>query len=449
MNRVISFFEAVQSHWRGNTGFEAWQADCSFWDGHVREAALRQINCLTPQDLPQALPLVLRRLNDWVPQVRDQALSVLPQLMLDGLEPAWAAALPELERFARAQRQSPEPVLRRFDGYWFDREAGRAALDQVRTQLPQRTRRWLALREGQHLLRAGRHEALQRWLDHALLSSDPPLARFAAQELARIGLPPQELQRLRERALRAGQARLALQVARQWQSEGNLPATAWLALARRATPAIVQWLAHFADADTREQLVRQAQEQLGAASGAPRRRAQALALLLRLSPEAATACLPATAQSACADLRLLALQAGTPAGREADVLTALRDPASSVRRWGARRVLRGALPPVDAELQAVLTDRPAALPQVLNLLQAASPWRRAAWIWSLAADLDRPLPFWQPQLQRLQRSLEATFTQPTPEQLTQIRQSRERATRRWPELARWGLSLTELNTPNP
>lgn len=443
MNKLISFFRAVRAHDQPSENFEVWLEACTSWDGHEREAALRRLDQLSPKDLPQALPWVLRRLNDWVPQVRDQALLGLSKLMLEGLEPAWAAALPELERFSRAQRQAPEPILRRFDGYWFDRAEGHNALANAQSQWSAHTRRWLALREARYLMRIGRSEALTAWLEQALQSADPLLSAHAVEQLRDAELPLHTLQRLRELALDSRHARVALSAARQLHAQGNLPPTSWATLGRRASGAVLDWLAYFADTATRQLLVENAQAQWATCASA-RQRASALGLLLRLSPDLAAPCLPIALIDPDARLRLLALQAGTPAGREADVLIALRDPSSTVRRWGARCVLHGALPPDDAELRAVLIHQPEALPQVLNLLLAAGPWRRAAWFWALAAESERPLAYWLPLLQRLERSLECSFTEPSAEQLQRIHLSRQVVLTRWPELAPWGRTLTEL-----
>lgn len=69
--------------------------------GYVREAAaLRAGECL----LPQTLPALIRRVNDWVPQVRDAAMSSVAQFVLADRVADFVAALPEIVRLRTGSR---------------------------------------------------------------------------------------------------------------------------------------------------------------------------------------------------------------------------------------------------------------------------------------------------------------------------------------------------------
>lgn len=61
--------------WSKPIPFLTW-LDLSHWDGHKREKTLRTLNGPTPNSFFFAL--ALRRLNDWVPQVREAAREKLP-----------------------------------------------------------------------------------------------------------------------------------------------------------------------------------------------------------------------------------------------------------------------------------------------------------------------------------------------------------------------------------
>lgn len=65
--------------WENYFPLITWVDLCS-WDGHRREKALRTLGDSAPNKF--FLALVLRRLNDWVPQVRQAAEQSLPKLLL-------------------------------------------------------------------------------------------------------------------------------------------------------------------------------------------------------------------------------------------------------------------------------------------------------------------------------------------------------------------------------
>ncbi|OGA83277.1 MAG: hypothetical protein A2711_14575 [Burkholderiales bacterium RIFCSPHIGHO2_01_FULL_63_240] len=91
------FTHAVRSptrHWReawvGQRRFLTW-IDLVSWDGYVRERVLRTLSGPVPNGF--FFVLALRRLNDWVPQVRAAAREKLPQLARDSMPEHVAEAL--------------------------------------------------------------------------------------------------------------------------------------------------------------------------------------------------------------------------------------------------------------------------------------------------------------------------------------------------------------------
>jgi hypothetical protein len=79
-----SYIAGIIAEVRQQNDPNALATDMSYYDGHVREAALKRANALRA---PALLPAVVARLNDWVPQVRARAqalvLDWLPSLDAD------------------------------------------------------------------------------------------------------------------------------------------------------------------------------------------------------------------------------------------------------------------------------------------------------------------------------------------------------------------------------
>lgn len=76
--------------WGGQRRFLTW-IDLVSWDGHVRERVLRTLSGPVPNGFFFAL--ALRRLNDWVPEVRAAARETLPPLARDSMPEHVAEAL--------------------------------------------------------------------------------------------------------------------------------------------------------------------------------------------------------------------------------------------------------------------------------------------------------------------------------------------------------------------
>lgn len=74
-----SFETANRNIWKKPLSLVTWIDLCS-WDGHRREKALRTLSPNVPNKF--LLALIIRRLNDWVPQVRLAARELLPEIIL-------------------------------------------------------------------------------------------------------------------------------------------------------------------------------------------------------------------------------------------------------------------------------------------------------------------------------------------------------------------------------
>lgn len=85
----------------------------SHWDGHSRETAIRRLNIVAPNSV--LLAILIRRLNDWVPQVQAAARQVLPSVVAasnpDDVVDVLFAILPNWTSWQRIEPDSRQVVL--------------------------------------------------------------------------------------------------------------------------------------------------------------------------------------------------------------------------------------------------------------------------------------------------------------------------------------------------
>lgn len=84
------------------------------WDGHVREQAMQALAQLDPHE---AIPELLVRTNDWVPQVRYAAKKALRSLMTDENAAAFIDYLPEIAHLGRQQRDDHAILIEEVHAY--------------------------------------------------------------------------------------------------------------------------------------------------------------------------------------------------------------------------------------------------------------------------------------------------------------------------------------------
>lgn len=101
----------------------AWMAHLDAPSGFEREEAIR---ALTRLRAPEALPGLLKRLNDWVPQVRVAAQDAIHVYLDDALLAAWPAALPEMVHLLRGRRSDPWPMLSAIGNFFAQSDRVRA-----------------------------------------------------------------------------------------------------------------------------------------------------------------------------------------------------------------------------------------------------------------------------------------------------------------------------------
>lgn len=97
---------------RSADGLASLEAYCRYYSGYVREAALRRCVELA---WPELLPLIVERLNDWVPEIRDLARQAVMTLLPSMSAPASLAILPLILRLHSAERSNHADWLKQFE----------------------------------------------------------------------------------------------------------------------------------------------------------------------------------------------------------------------------------------------------------------------------------------------------------------------------------------------
>ncbi|OWQ90343.1 hypothetical protein CDN99_13330 [Roseateles aquatilis] len=344
--------------------------------GYQRQEAIQALASMRSHE---ALPLLLRRVNDWVPEVRAAArLAVLPYLQDDCL-PAWRGAMPALAEILRGRRADHGPLLKVVAE--FLRTPDRAGLLRGSSPL---LRRWLTAAEWQ----AAPEPRRLAMLAERLRDSDVAAARWALDRVEELceaaSRPPLWLigcanahGLVRAHALR----RLRDEV----PSMGDTMASR-LALDRHALVRAVA-LAQLRKNGDLGTVVARAEEQLSAPALTPRGAAPALLFLAVVDPKGATARCERLVGMTGADrtrtaLRVLALQhliAATDGDAQMHWMTsALADDHAKVQRVASVAIARGAIPPSPEVLLPIVLAHGdlGALCRGLGILRYRSLWRQ-------------------------------------------------------------------------
>ena len=385
----------------------------------------------------RAIPLVLARLNDWVPQVRAAAAKVMSVLLRDDLEPAWINALPEVVRLMSGQRWATDggAIREDLERFLLQPPQRRAALLACAPRLAVPVRRWLTVRSWLYDEAGERLEALAR----ALRDTDARLAWQALRHLQAMGPNWRVLPGIREAIALARFPALQLEVLRQEHADGRFPTgDEALALAFSRHGGTRSWLLFHADSVLKLQIQRQAEALLDQPQPLDRQLV-ALQLLGELGAASLTGHLAAARQHPAARLRemgyVLSLRAHDAMAGAAMTGEALADPSHRVQR-AARRALglgRASLALVD--LRALVRRQPRSLRSVLYVLAGYDAWTRALEVLQLLAEQPLDLELATEELLALQRALRHSRYAPTAQQASAVRDSAERLHLQHPALS--------------
>ncbi|MBO9687177.1 MAG: hypothetical protein J7598_11225 [Mitsuaria chitosanitabida] len=357
---------------------EAWLPHLRSYDGHEREAAVKALGRLGAH---QALPDLIARVNDWVPQVRAAADIAVRRCLVDAALPTWLTVLPALVELLRGRRADHAPLLAAIAGYLVA-PSRIDHLNEARASLPRLVQRWLDAQEWQSASEerrasliaerlTGHDVAAIRWALHRIDDLASPMARPAlwllACDQAHGPVRAQALRRLCDELPEVGSA-TALRLALDPRA-----AVRDVAIARlRGTGGL-------------ETIRDRALAQLESPASAPHRGVPALLFLATVDPDGMNArCERLLSRSGEArphgSLRAVALQhlvsASKDEAQQRWMRQALAEPSPRIQRMVVEAIRRGAPPPTPDELWPLVLEhrRADALRRGLTVLRHWGTW---------------------------------------------------------------------------
>ena len=367
-------------------------ADTRSRDGHVREAAVRALGASVHGP---ALPLLLERANDWVPEVRQAAREIAAFLL------------------------SPDHVV---------------ALKAAGTGMTREATRFLFALELGH---ATDEEARFRLLRNAATSADVVIAATAIAGSESLQMPSHRIA-LAGAACRSPFASIRADGLRAALRTGDASTASLVRALCADNSASVRAVALAALGDDRGRVLEEARRALHDGRSATQR-AVALDVVCALDSDAVVALCEDALTDPAAAIRCIAFARLFARARDDDrdalVVAALADASSRLRDLSVAQVRKGAFAPPPDVLRAIVTARVEALGHAIRIAGHASPWARLSFLLdasTTAADGSQPRRLLVANLERVDRDLERAFVQPSAEQERTLAQAWRQARDRLP-----------------
>ena len=414
----------------------AFQARCVDSDGRCRESALRELQRLPAELHGRALPFVLARLNDWVPQVRAAAAKALLPLLRDDLTPAWLLALPDVARLMGGARWGRDGVALReaIEQFLLQDPARRAALLACAPHMALPARRWLTLQSWWH---GPPDERLQALL-LALQGADARMARQALRHLKTLSADWLAQPGVCEALARAHFPGLQLEVLRDLQAEGQFPGgDEALELAFSRHGGTRNWLLFHAGDELKQLVLRRAETLLGEPNAVVRQLVALQVLRALRAPSWPGHLVSGCAHPAARMREEACVQSFAhfePDHCNALALRALADPSPKVQRAALNALRQGRAALTAPELRDLVRREPRAMQAVLRVLSHWSAWIRVPLTLELLAQtpVDRDVAL--AELDALGLSLQRSRYAPTAEQSWAVERAAAQLRRHRPDL---------------
>lgn len=358
----------------------AWLELLGSYSGFERQAAVEGLRKLRHA---QALPALLLRVNDWVPQVRQAAQEAVRSFLQEAFVPQWIAALDAVVALERAKRADHGALLIEVAEF-LAKPGYLPALTEAASHASVAVKRYVFELRWQCT-----SDQTQRFqmLRQSLVGTDVMTCRQAFARIDGIESAEQR-QALIEAAccsrfapVRSAGLRRAL--------ANPVAATASLARAMcfdsSATVRALALAALKANGDITE-LVAESISRLERQDLPGREKAVALHLLCCADPETASAFCEAALQSESPLVRRVAMSAllSKVSGDQAEalLLLALADPSAKVQRVAVDCVHRGAIVPSEERVMEIALRHGTnqALSRALSILMHSSTWTRLHWL---------------------------------------------------------------------
>lgn len=358
------------------SGVDAWLERVTSCNGFERQEAVEMLGRFRDA---RALPALLARVNDWVPQVRHAALRAVRSMLDDAFNQAWGASLEAVVALARARRADHAVLLEEVAAFLSKPTLLGALRGQVASAAPT-VRRYVAELEW----RAADSDA-QRFhlLQTALSQQDVVLARAALVRVRSMG-HSQQRRTLAGVAccskfspVRAAGLRMLLDD----PDTGTPSLVRHLCLDESPTVRGLAWAAAQGCGEA-PAAVEEARRRFASESTTARWKAAILLFLCTAKPDEGMQKCRESVSAAAAPLRKAALQTliarSTEDEQQQWLLTALADESPKVQRLAVQAVRRGAMVPDPAlvlELAFKHGDA-GALARAFSLLRSAGVWKR-------------------------------------------------------------------------
>lgn len=411
---------------------DEWLAEARSHNGYVREAAVK---ALGRSGQGRALPMLLERANDWVPEVRHAARQAVGVFLQDGSIGPWVCVLGQVAALRRASRADHSALLQGIEALLL-RPGHLLALHAVQDEMTPEALRFLF---DLQIRAVADDDVRSQVLQRALASRDVVVASMGVAAIQALHAPARRLALAGEAclsrfaAVRANGLRVAL-------SSGGPVAASLAADLCLDTSAGVRVIALAALAGSTGSVVDRARHLFQQGSRV-RERAAALDVLCTLDPGGARALCELASSDSASTVRRMAyirrLAGAQGAERDELVLLVLKDESPRVRSVAVAQVGQGAAAPSGDTLLGLARARPVALGSLVSVAVRLPPWERLVFLLDALQDLaqdDAVAGRLHEALECWSRDMAKSFVSPTQEQ-------RPRVSQRW-ALMRDGLPMS-------
>lgn len=343
-------------------------------DGFERERAVFE---LARRGRPEALPVFLERLNDWVPQVRSAAREAIASFLSTPYLYAWVVSVDQVIALGRGKRASHDELLLRIKDLLATAETVATLRAVHKLSTPEFKKFIFDLELAIPLTNEERYEAFVT----AVSGKDMAVAVAAMKSIQLLTIEHQCALALVACESIFGDVRL-----RGLREVLQLNPPSARRLVRTLCVDVNAGVRSVACANAAgdvEQVVADLKIHFAGPSGSKIRAAALDALCIFKAPEARILCSAALHDSASV-VRCIAFAwaFNFASGNERDhlVVPALQDAATSVRRVAIKNVMRGAAAPDVDQLLQLLSENQQALGAFISVATRLSPWARLTFL---------------------------------------------------------------------
>ncbi len=133
MEEKESLFSKLLKSFSKQEGLEELLQMCEHWNGYKRENAVRRLGMLGN---PLAIPKLIARANDWVPQVRSAATDAINKLATPKNAEAFVYSLPKLYHLKDCGRDNHDKLITSIEKFLLSNEISNHVLEGLHNESP-------------------------------------------------------------------------------------------------------------------------------------------------------------------------------------------------------------------------------------------------------------------------------------------------------------------------